>query len=145
MKLYLDACALNRLFDDLTQSRVEAEARAMEDIMTSIATGQHVWISSSALIFEVSRNSNVNRREKAFAALRLCASNQIITSAAELRARALVALGFKPLDALHLALAELGGADLFLTTDDRLLSRATALAGELRVTVLNPRTWSRKQ
>ncbi|CCI31850.1 hypothetical protein MICAI_2180007 [Microcystis sp. T1-4] len=33
-------------------------------------------------------------------------------------------LGFKFYDALHLAFAEAGGADIFLTTDDRLLRKA---------------------
>ncbi|NCQ94607.1 MAG: type II toxin-antitoxin system VapC family toxin [Microcystis aeruginosa W11-06] len=33
-------------------------------------------------------------------------------------------LGFKFYDALHLAFAEAGGADVLLTTDDRLLRKA---------------------
>jgi len=33
-------------------------------------------------------------------------------------------LNFKYHDALHLAFAEAGGADVFLTTDDRLLRKA---------------------
>jgi len=45
----------------------------------------------------------------------------------------------KPLDSLHLALAEASGASFFLTTDDRLLHSAKKM--DLRVTILNPVPW----
>ena len=44
-----------------------------------------------------------------------------------LRGLQLELLGFKEQDALHLACAESGEADIFLTTDDRLLSQSTTL------------------
>jgi predicted nucleic acid-binding protein len=47
--------------------------------------------------------------------------------------------GIKPFDSLHLALAETGGADVFLTTDNRLLRAAGKI--ELRTGVANPVTW----
>jgi predicted nucleic acid-binding protein len=40
------------------------------------------------------------------------------------RAEKLMELSFKFHDALHLAFAEVGDADVFLTTDDRLLRKA---------------------
>jgi hypothetical protein len=39
------------------------------------------------------------------------------------------------------ACAESGRADVFLTTDDRLLSRLIEHAGELRARVENPLAW----
>lgn len=57
------------------------------------------------------------------------------------RARQLEALGFHGMDALHLACAESGDADVFLTTDDRLLARAVRLAAQLRIRVVNPVSW----
>ncbi|MDT3676648.1 hypothetical protein [Microcystis wesenbergii] len=47
-------------------------------------------------------------------------------------------LGFKFYDALHLAFAEAGGADIFLTTDDRLLRKAQQYRDSIKVTVENP-------
>jgi predicted nucleic acid-binding protein len=47
-------------------------------------------------------------------------------------------LGFKFYDALHLAFAEAGGADIFLTTDDRLLRKAQQYRDSINVTVENP-------
>lgn len=64
-----------------------------------------------------------------------------LTEAVRYRASRLEALGFKRLDAMHLACPEFGSADLFLTTDDRLLRRANRHASQLRVAVRNPATW----
>jgi predicted nucleic acid-binding protein len=61
------------------------------------------------------------------------------------RASELQALGFLGFDALHLACAELGKADVFLTTDDRLLRLAKRLVKKLRVTVANPLDWMKER
>lgn len=50
----------------------------------------------------------------------------------------LLALGFKSFDALHLASAELSGADVFLTVDGPLLKLAARLSAQLRVRVVDP-------
>ncbi len=44
-------------------------------------------------------------------------------------------------DALHLASAEAGEADYFLTTDDHLLRRASRRQSDLKVKVENPAQW----
>ena len=49
-------------------------------------------------------------------------------------------LGFKSFDALHLASAEVVGADLLLTVDERFLQKARAQAVELHVRVVSPIT-----
>ena len=64
-----------------------------------------------------------------------------VLSYIELRAEALMKWGFKFYDALHLALAEAGGADVFLTTDDRLLRKAQQYKNSIGVTVENPVIW----
>ena len=54
------------------------------------------------------------------------------------RARELAALGFGLLEALHLVFAEQAKARWFVTTDDRLLKRASTERERLRVEVLKP-------
>jgi predicted nucleic acid-binding protein len=49
-----------------------------------------------------------------------------------------MALGFKNFDAFHLACAELGGAEVLSTCDDRLLAAAHRHAALLKVRVVNP-------
>jgi predicted nucleic acid-binding protein len=61
------------------------------------------------------------------------------------RGEELEALGFMDFDALHLACAERGGADVFLTTDDRLRRRAERHQDQLRVRALNPVNWISKE
>jgi predicted nucleic acid-binding protein len=50
----------------------------------------------------------------------------------------LLAMGFKSFDALHLASAELCGADVLLTVDLPLLKLATRVPEQLRVRVVDP-------
>jgi predicted nucleic acid-binding protein len=53
------------------------------------------------------------------------------------RAEELESHGLRGLDAIHIACAESGGADLLITTDDRML-RSSRRAGVLRVRVVAP-------
>ena len=62
----------------------------------------------------------------------------------EIRSEALESFGFKHYDALHIACAESGGADVLLTTDDRMLRLAKRHSAQLQVQVENPYTWLQK-
>ncbi|NUN98656.1 MAG: hypothetical protein HUU16_21075 [Candidatus Omnitrophica bacterium] len=61
------------------------------------------------------------------------------------RAEILEGLGFKAADAVHIAAAESAAADVLLTCDDRMLSRARRLKRQLGVRVENPVDWIREQ
>ncbi len=54
------------------------------------------------------------------------------------RARQLASLGFKPLDALHLAFAEKAKSRWFVTTGDRLLRKAHERREQMHVEVAGP-------
>jgi len=71
------------------------------------------------------------------AVLGLAKEHLVITKDVEERANHLVKEGFKPLDALHLALAEKGSVNYFCTSDDKLLKRAKRLRN-LAVKVVAP-------
>ena len=53
-------------------------------------------------------------------------------------------MGFQSFDSLHLACAEGGRVDVFLTTDDQLLRLAGRSAAQLQVRVENPLAWLRE-
>ena len=53
------------------------------------------------------------------------------------RGRILESLGFKPIDALHVAAAEQGQAEVLVTCDDGLLKTAQRHAGILQVKVMS--------
>jgi predicted nucleic acid-binding protein len=57
------------------------------------------------------------------------------------RATELEQLGLKSFDAMHVACAESANADIFLTTDDKLLKTALRECDNLHVTTANPLSW----
>jgi predicted nucleic acid-binding protein len=140
----LDACCLNRLTDDQSQVRVRNEAEAVEGILRLTRAGQVTWVSSTTLEIEISRNPDAERRHDVAALLAF--SNEVVVprSRSAERATFLQKLGFGTFDALHLASAEQGQADVFLTTDDDLLRRAGRYRNELRIRVQNPVSWYRE-
>lgn len=140
-RVYLDTCCLNRLFDDRSQERVRLEAEAVVLILSRFVTRDWHWISSEAVSTEIEQTRDLDRRART----RMVADDAHQVVAVEQsqleRARQLQALGFHPFDALHLACAEAGGAEVFLTTDDGLLRRALRVADQIRLKVANPLRW----
>lgn len=141
LNVYLDVCCLQRPFDDQSQDRIRLEAEAIILILTRIEQGLLTWTSSEAVDYEIARNRNLDRARKARLIVASAGTNQMVGITETHRATMLQQFGFGGLDALHLACAESGGCDVFLTTDDKLLKRAQHCASELQVRVVNPLTW----
>ena len=145
MKVYLDACCLNRLTDDQSQSRIAEEAEAVERILRLLRDGGIEWLSSTVLKVETSNNPDAERRQEVEVLLSLATDTITLDSQIIRRATELEAAGYGAFDALHLSSAEAGGADVLLTTDDRFAGRAGRGLGSPRVRVLNPVEWLREQ
>jgi predicted nucleic acid-binding protein len=143
-KIYLDVCCLNRPFDDQTQARIRLEAEAVLMILAECETGHWEWIGSEAIDLEISQTPDPERRRRV-QLLALYAHRSIVVGQPEIeRARQFEIWGISAFDALHLACAESGRADVFLTTDDRLLRKSAAYAKQLHVRVENPLVWLRE-
>lgn len=119
MVLYLDTCCLNRPFDDQRQPRVHLETEAVLAILFTVESGMHQLVSSDVLMYEIGHISDLTRRDRVTHLLGYAEFHQPLTSDVQARAAEFCAIGFKQLDALHLASAEACDADVFLTTDDR--------------------------
>jgi len=125
MKIYLGVCCLNRPFDDQTQDRIHLESEAIISILKYIALNDWIWIGSSVVLFEVNQTPNPDRKHRL---LKICdqashvirLDDEIYTAAEKLRK-----IGFKSYDALHLACAQKANVDVFLSTDDKLIKKAT--------------------
>jgi predicted nucleic acid-binding protein len=89
-----------------------------------------------SLAFENSRHPKLDRAAEIALWQRRAVVTVMPSSTIEQRAREINAAGIAPLDAIHLACAEAGMADVFLTCDDALHTRAQRL--NLRVSVRNP-------
>jgi predicted nucleic acid-binding protein len=139
--IYLDVCCLNRPFDDQTQHRILLESEAIIAILERCESGQYRLLGSEAVDKEISALPDAERREKV-SVLGSLAENKIqLDDIIKSRAKEIMKMGFKTFDALHLTCAESGHADIFLTTDDKLLDRAKKNMNKLKVQVENPVIW----
>ena len=137
MKIYLDLCAIQRPLDTPNQIRIALEAEAVLGIIRFSNSAQVELLSSEALFYESEQSALPIRREHSRAVLAKAKNILSITEKESRRAADLMAFGIKPLDALHLALAESGQADYFCTCDDKLLQNSKRIA-DLSVKVISP-------
>lgn len=139
--VYLDVCCLNRPFDDQSQTRIRLESEAVLIVLEKIQTEEWEWVRSSVLDLEIEQNPDSERRERTKLLTTAAKRRIVVKTEQQTRAQELVDLGFHAMDALHLACAESSGANVFLTTDDRLLKRATRVANKIKIRVMNPLAW----
>ena len=96
-------------------------------------------VSSTALMSEISRTANLERKQRVLDSLEIAVQQVQVTEAMVQRAAVLQEPGFKAFDALYLACAEAAAVNCFLSTDDRLIRRSAKTV--LSVAVNNPVDW----
>jgi len=141
MKIYLDVCCLNRPFDDQSQDRVHLEAEAVITVIERCQKGKSRLVSSEVIDLEISRIPDPDKKNKV--TLLTLSHRDYITIDQNIvkRANELEALGVFSYDALHIACAEHGKADVFLTTDDVLLKKVKQNKHAIKLKVENPLRW----
>ncbi|HEV7299876.1 MAG TPA: hypothetical protein VGN72_10960 [Tepidisphaeraceae bacterium] len=136
MLIYLDMCCLKRPFDDQSQPRIRLETEAVLGLLAM--EGDDVqFVRSTALALENRLNpvrERAVRVEQWLTAVPLWRPNEPQTF--QDRIGELMALGWKSFDALHVAGAEAAGANVFASTDDRLIAIATRHGDKIRTRVL---------
>lgn len=141
MRIYLDACCINRPFDCQESDRIRLETEAILLILSHFSRGDWSWSASEVTFEEIDRMPDENRKEKVLALMECVESETRIDAHVIERGRILMGFGLKAMDALHIASAEAGKVDVFLTTDDSLLSAAMKHSADIHVLVANPLTW----
>lgn len=141
MKVFLDVCCLNRPFDDRSQVRISLEIEAIQNILQSCLDGKFKLIDSDTIHSEISQDRDLERQIKVRAILSLAKIRVRSSENLKQRTKELIGLGFTPYDAAHLASAERGKADIFLSTDDKLVKRAKNYKDQIKVAVDNPVSW----
>ena len=138
MKIYLDSCCYNRPFDDQSQPRIREETDAITEIIARTKSGDGIILGSSILKIEIGK---IVDRQNFDAVMdfyddavieTIHATPEISTRALEIISQANIG----NMDALHLSSAEFGDAEIFLTTDDKLIKACKNLS--LKMEVLNP-------
>ncbi|HVN97280.1 MAG TPA: PIN domain-containing protein [Syntrophorhabdaceae bacterium] len=121
---YLDTSVYNRPFDDQDQVRIKLETEAFLSIIDRTVKGDMEIIGSSVLSYENSRNPFIERRERVSSYFSIAGKWLRLNKAIKERATVLEGAGIDPIDALHLACAESGGAAYFITCDDSVIRKA---------------------
>ena len=141
MRIYLDTCCLSRFFDVQAQTRIYQETETIRRIISHIRSGNLYWISSDVLLHEIEQNSDLDQRTQILDIVSDVHQTVPVGISEISRGKKLENLGFKKLDALHIACAESGSTDIFLTTDVRLLRTVKRHSLQLYVRVENPYIW----
>jgi predicted nucleic acid-binding protein len=141
INIYLDSCCLNRPFDEQNQYRIRIESEAVLFILAQVKMKQLEFVSSEVLNIEIDQIPDLKRRTRV-KLLTTYANRLVRIEQKEIkRAKHLESLGFCPFDALHIACAESGHVDVFLTTDDKLFRLANRVSNQLTIQVSNPIKW----
>jgi predicted nucleic acid-binding protein len=134
--VYIDSSSWNRLFDEPNQDKIRKEANAVNDIIKLIKHHQIRLIFSQALQEEMSRHPEISSNAMPM-------SKNFIPRNADVERRGvqLHNKGFGVYDALHIASAEAGGADVLITSDDGMIKKAKSV--KVHVRLENPFNWLR--
>ncbi|MBK8396712.1 MAG: PIN domain protein [Leptospiraceae bacterium] len=135
MRIHLDNCCFNRPYDEQSQAKIKLETEAKQIIQDSVKNKEIELLWSYVLDFENSRNSSDEKRLSIQSWKELAIQNILENETVLTRMENLEELGFKSLDALHISCAIEGKADIFLTTDNGILTRKN-LVKEIRL--MNP-------
>ncbi len=137
IKVYLDLCAIQRPLDTPHQVRIVLEAEAVLGILSLCDAELIELVSSEALVYETEQNPLPIRREHGYSVLAKAKTTINVTASVKERASQFLQHGIKPLDAVHLALAEASKGDYFCTCDDPLARKARRIR-DLQVKVISP-------
>ena len=140
-RIYLDACCLNRPFDNQSQTRIALETQAILNIISQCASGDWKLITSTALEVELAQTPDIERLKNVKAILAIDKIKVVSSPFIEKRSIDLQTIGFSNFDAIHIASAERSQADIFLTTDDRLIKKARNNISLIYVKINNPLPW----
>ena len=140
MRLYFDCCCYNRPFDDLSQNRIHDESDAVLSLMNRCRASQyHTVLGSTILQMEIAKISDSIKKEKVSSLSGIISEIILYSPAIQQRAMELQQLEtIRKMDSLHLVSAEAGHADVFLSTDDKLLKACRRIQDKLKVQVKNP-------
>lgn len=135
MKIYLDNCCYNRLFDDRSNIKNYLEREAILIIMQKAYEGEDEIIGSDILDIEISKIVSPEKRGNVEGVYKALISNtKELDEKIEDRAKEIMQISnIRAFDSLHLASAE---AEILLTTDMKFLRNCKKIF--CKVDVKNP-------
>jgi len=138
IKIYLDTNVYNRPFDDQNQARIRLEAEAFLSILEKTLSGAVSIVSSSVIAYENSLSPFPDRKERVSGYIAIASRTIKMSDAIKKKAMMLEQAGLDALDAMHLACAEFGGAEYFITCDDGVLKKTRGNRSLVSLIVCGP-------
>lgn len=144
MRVYLDTCCYNRPFDKSQEKSVHNESNAIIAIFYMAAKNYITILGSDILRQEIGAVKDSEKKIKLSDLYTSFLREEIhYRDNIEIRAKFFMTeANIKTMDAFHIAYAEAGEVDYFLTTDYRLIKSCEKLA--LNFKVVNPVVFSLK-
>jgi hypothetical protein len=139
LKIYMDNCCFNRPFDDCSSDRVFLESEAILTILRKCQEGIFEIIGSDVLDFEMSNMSNIDKKNKVISLYSIVKTKYTEDEKSKKMSEELIRKNVKWLDSMHVSIAEVNKVDIFLTTDDKLMSNSNKV--KLKMRVINPLNW----
>ena len=139
MKIYMDVCCLNRPFDDQSQDRIYLEAEAILAILPHCQGGEWLLVTSDIIDYELSNLTNQVKLQRIRGICSVAEERITVTQVVKDLSKSFQNGGVKLVDSLHLALCEIYGITVLLTTDDQFISSAAKL--KINTRVINPIVW----
>ena len=139
MRIYFDCCSLSRPYDDLSNNAVRMECEAILSIIDNCSDSDWSYLSSDVLLDEIMETPDSDKREKVMLLYNAATEHINFTDGIYARSKELESANIKSFDALHIASAESVEADVFLTTDRKLVKAAER--ADTHIPIRNPLVW----
>ena len=128
MRIYLDMCCFNRLYDPQDQLKVSMETQSKLLIQRLIEEGKYELVGSYTLDYECGNIPSPIRKKQIIDFIRKNAKVYVSQRGAETisrKASEIMATNIREYDAYHVASAIYAGCEYFISVDDRLLKYNT--------------------
>ena len=140
LKIYLDNCCYNRLLDDRSQLQIYYERNSVLLILELVEKKAIKLLGSEMLVKEINDTTNLYCRSVLQAIYSLCSEEVKVDIPILQRAEQIRSISnIKYKDSIHLACAEVAGADVLLTTDRKFLNNCNRIKKYTKV--MNPNQW----
>jgi len=125
-RIYLDTCAWCRLFDFISNSKIINESKAVTQILRRVDIKEFEIIGGSVLLAEIAMVIPEHKKEAVMnLAAHAASCFYPATESAGKKAREIMKeSGINAMDALHIAVAIENNAEIFVTTDNSILSKS---------------------
>lgn len=135
-RIYLDNCVYNRPFDDQSQRRIFLETIAFITLLELVEKGKIETINSDALVYENRMTFDPDRKIRIESYLSFAKHVVKLSQGTILRAKELIELNFRAMDALHIAMSEEGKAEYFITCDDNIIKKGKRWKEKLKTEIM---------